>query len=175
MTEQPPINRQPIRADRPQMPAGYEIPLTPPNTDKYPWAGVVEQLIAARNYWVCTTYPDGRPHAMPVWGLWLNDAVYFSSDPNARRSRNLSHNPHVIIHLESGDNVVILEGVIGVVFNRDLPAAYADDYEAKYNFRPDTSKADEPGAYFLRPQKVLTWLESDFHGSAVRWHFEEQR
>ena len=39
------------------------------------WGWAVERLVAARNYWVSTTRPDGRPHAMPVWGVWLDDAL----------------------------------------------------------------------------------------------------
>jgi Pyridoxamine 5'-phosphate oxidase len=47
------------------------------------WDWARRRLIAAHNYWVSTTNPDGRPHAMPVWGLWLNEAFIFGT---ARRS-----------------------------------------------------------------------------------------
>ena len=32
------------------------------------WSWVDEQMAKSRNYWICTTRPDGKPHAAPVWG-----------------------------------------------------------------------------------------------------------
>jgi hypothetical protein len=46
------------------MPDGYGIPESTSGT--LPWSFVDEQMLTARNYWVVTVRPDGRPHAMPV-------------------------------------------------------------------------------------------------------------
>ena len=58
-------------ADRPDMPEGYlgAAPL--------PWSWAEEQLTDARNYWITTIGPTGRPHVRPVWGVWLDDTVQF--------------------------------------------------------------------------------------------------
>ena len=53
---------------------GYGLGGAPADGSALPWSDVVEWLTAARNYWVCTTRADGRPHAMPVWGLWMDDS-----------------------------------------------------------------------------------------------------
>ncbi|MEI6136703.1 MAG: pyridoxamine 5'-phosphate oxidase family protein [Chloroflexota bacterium] len=42
------------------------------------------RLRTAMNYWIATTRPDGRPHAAPVWGVWLDDGS--GSGPRDRRS-----------------------------------------------------------------------------------------
>ena len=60
--------------DRPMMPQDYGIPESASGT--LPWSFVDEQMEAARNYWVTTVRPDGRPHAMPVWGAWVNGKLY---------------------------------------------------------------------------------------------------
>ena len=39
--------------------------------DMLPWSHVEERMLGPRNYWVATVRPDGRPHAVPVWGVWL--------------------------------------------------------------------------------------------------------
>ena len=70
-----------------------------------------EWLTAARNYWVCTIRPDGRPHAKPVWGVWLEDELLFSAHPETITARNLKANPALVAHLESGDQVAIVEGL----------------------------------------------------------------
>ena len=43
--------------------------------------------------WVCSTRPDGRPHAMPVWALWIDGALWFSTDPSSYKARNLARSP----------------------------------------------------------------------------------
>src|SRR3712207_7363458 len=44
----------------------------------------------------------------PVWGVWVEGMFYFGSGPQKRKVRNLSENPHVGVHPEIKD-VVILE------------------------------------------------------------------
>jgi len=147
------------------MPDGYGISATAEGTVAWSW--VEAQLAAARSYWVCSTRTDGRPHAMPVWGLWLADRLLFSTDPTSLKARNFSARPDVVVHLESGDDVVVLEGRVGVL-SPDLVAAFCDAYDAKYHFRPDPGNAMY-GLYELAPQRVLAWRETDFPTSATRF------
>jgi hypothetical protein len=44
----------------------YGLGDAPADGSALAWNRVVEWLTDARNYWVCTTRADGRPHAMPV-------------------------------------------------------------------------------------------------------------
>ena len=76
------------------------------------WAWADERLAASRNYWIVTADADGRPRAAPVWGVWFDDAVVFGTSPASRKARNLARDPRVVINLESGDEVVILEGEV---------------------------------------------------------------
>ena len=140
-----------------------------------PWDEVERRLTAARNYWVSSTRPDGRPHAAPVWGLWLNvldigSAFYFATDGQSVKGKNLAANPKVVVHLESGDEVVVLEGSVEPVYDRRELAAFADAYQQKYQFRPNIS-TPSPGVYRLRLAKALAWREKDFPNSATRWQF----
>lgn len=105
------------KRSRPSIP-DYGIPES--EEGMLPWSHVVERLPGLRNYWVSTTRPDGRPHATPVWGAWVEDTLYFGGGPDTRRSRNLDANPNLVIHLESGDDVVIVEGSTKVVTRNGL-------------------------------------------------------
>src|SRR5438876_542624 len=102
----------PPRATAPRIPAGYGVPTDGSGGELLPWSWAVGQLEAARNYWICTTRADGRPHAAPVWGLWLHDAVWFSTGGETQKGRNIARDPRIVIHLESGDETVILEGEV---------------------------------------------------------------
>lgn len=151
------------------MPAGYGL--------KREDAGMLaldrldEKLAASRNYWIVSTRPDGRPHAMPVWGIWLEGSVMFSTDPTSRKGRNLAARPDVVVHLESGDDVVIVEGRAEAVTDTALRTRFADAYEAKYQFRPDPGNPDH-GVYQVRPVHAFSWLEKDFPVTATRWDWE---
>ena len=127
-----------------------------------------------RNYWVSTASRAGRPHAMPVWGVWLDNRLVFSTSPESRKARNLLENPQVAVHLEDGNAVIVIEG--RAVEIRDLTAllAFIDAYNSKYNwnFTPDQLTR---GVFAVRPEQAFAWLggEGDaFGGTATRWRFE---
>jgi pyridoxine/pyridoxamine 5'-phosphate oxidase len=155
-----------MKADRPAMPEGYGIATA--EAGQLPWAWAAERLAAARNYWIVTTRDDGRPHAMPVWGLWLDDAVLFSTDPQSVKGRNLDARPDLVIHLESGDETVIVEGRAERLPGAELPSEFVDAYDAKYGHRVDTSNPAF-GFYRVAPERVLAWQEADFPTSATRF------
>jgi general stress protein 26 len=152
-------------AERPIMPAGYGI--SKKAKGKLDWSWVTDQLERSRNYWICTAASDGRPHAAPVWGLWLDGAVLWSTDSASRKARDLRANPAVVVHLESGDEAVMLEGTVEMAREPDLLQRFADRYDAKYQFRPDPSPED--GIYALWPKVVLAWTEKDFPNTATRF------
>ena len=139
------------------------------------WGEVTEQLERSRNYWVCTTRPDGRPHAAPVWGLWLDDAFYFSTGRDSVKGRNLAHNPAVAVHLESGDDAVMLEGRVERVADPATLARFDQAYGAKYGIYPikDAPNPDDPGLFYaLRPTVAFAWRERDFPQTATRFRFD---
>jgi PPOX class probable F420-dependent enzyme len=155
------------RPERFSAPASYGIGGAP--GELLEWREVEAWLASARNYWVGTVRADGRPHAMPVWGLWLGGAVWFSTDPQSLKGRNIDRDPRIVIHLESGDEVAILEGVAESSAG-DASDAFVDAYDDKYGVRIEPG--DEGiGIYRLRPRVALAWRESDYPRSATRWAF----
>jgi PPOX class probable F420-dependent enzyme len=128
------------------------------------WEWAVERLERARNYWVCTTQADGRPHAAPVWGVWHGDGVVFSTSPDSAKGRNLARDPRATVHLESGEDVVILEGEVAPVA---LDTEIAALYEAKYDFK--LAGFENEAWYRLCPAAAYAWREQDFPRSATRF------
>ncbi len=161
-----------IHVGRPIMPSGYGIAPLDAQATLIPWEHVSEQLRTKRNYWIGSTRPDGRPHAMPVWGVWLEPAVYFSTDPELRKGRNLAADPRVVVHLESGDDVVILEGRVEQVTDAALLKSADEAYFNKYEFHLAGDLAAPGLIYRLRPRSVLAWFESSFPTTATRWTFD---
>src|SRR5712671_3756462 len=75
------------------------------------WTEVAGRLSAARNYWLGSTTVSGAPHAAPVWGVVTGETLYLYSERSTVKARNLAADPRVVIHLESGENVLIVRGV----------------------------------------------------------------
>lgn len=154
-------------ASRPKFPGVYGI-----HTDDdglLDWSWAEERLVAARNYWITTVRPDSSPHAMPVWGLWHDDAFYFSSSPESRKVRNLAANPALAVHLESGDEVVILEGAVEYETDQELLRRLGEDYSRKYEF--EVSFTGGRPLMVLRPRVAYAWVEQEFPKTATRFAF----
>src|SRR5262245_58477708 len=98
------------RPTAPRIPAEYGVPRHAAGSARRAGSRAEGQLSTSRSDWVCTTDPDGRPQAMAVWGVWLDGELWFSSGRTTQRVRNLGRNPEVTVHLESGDEVVVLDG-----------------------------------------------------------------
>src|SRR5690606_36350559 len=98
---------------------------------------------------------------------WVDDTFYHGGGDNTRRARNLRKNPNVAVHLESGSEVVIMEGVVDILTpenaDADLLRRIDDAYEAKYGMRHGTPVCA------LRPNRVLAWAE--YPTTVTRWTF----
>ncbi len=131
------------------------------------WSWAEERLQASRNYWVGTTKPDGAPHAMPVRGIWFDEGVVVSTSPDLRKARNLDRDARAVVHVESGDEVVVREGEAEEIA---FDAGMADAYEAKYDYPPSPASPEDLW-YRLRPRVVYAWTERDFPKTATRFTF----
>jgi nitroimidazol reductase NimA-like FMN-containing flavoprotein (pyridoxamine 5'-phosphate oxidase superfamily) len=151
-----------MKRRRPEFEPGYGISADEEGMLDWSWAD--ERLAASRNYWIVTASADGEPAAVPVWGVWVDGAVYFGTNPNSRKGRNITCDPRIVVHLESGDEVVILHGDAEVV---EVDDSVLDAYETKYGYRPPG-----PRLFGLRPRRALAWLEADYPKTATRFDFD---
>lgn len=46
---------------------------------------------------VATTGPDSTPHVVPICPVWAAGNVYFSTDDNTKKARNIERNPRVAL------------------------------------------------------------------------------
>jgi hypothetical protein len=159
----------PKKSDRPHMP-GYGLQPPTPEAGLLEWSFVEERMQAARNYWVSTVTPGGKPHAAPVWGIWYRGRFYFSTGADSIKGRNLAANPQAVVHTESGDETVILEGRVQAVPAGELFTALDETYFEKY----EVNLTDDNPVYGLHMEKAFAWREQDFPTSATRWVFEKE-
>jgi hypothetical protein len=162
------------KPSRPHIP-DYGIPKT--GTGMLPWSFIDERMAAAKNYWMSTTRPDGRPHARPIDGVWLDGVLAFGGSPKVRWVRNLEASPHVSLHLDSGEEVVILEGTAEQVIDaaHPLAAPMLDASKEKYpQYYPGTERPAFRPFWILRPHVAFAWTLSGFPKSATRFRLKEK-
>lgn len=157
--------------DRPRIP-GYGVPDSTDGT--LPWSWARERLDRALVYWLATTGPDGAPHLVPIWGAWVGDRWYVEGGPT-RWQRNLRANPNLAIHVEFGDEVVVVEGTARELVAPASPlsdailAGYAKYRDTK-GYEASASHWAEGGLWELRPVRAFAW--SAFPSDATRFRFE---
>ncbi len=132
-----------------------------------PWRWAEERLERSHNYWVSTTRPDGRPHATAVWGIWWENAFYFSSGRLTRKARNLAHHAGCVVATESAAQAVIVEGITELVLDGGVLERVGKVYREKYN----SDYPSESNIYVVHPKVVFGFIEAEaeFSGSATRW------
>lgn len=160
------------RIERPQTEPGYGIPRSLQGT--LPWSWARERLESSALYWIASAWPDGRPHVMPIWGAWVDEAFWMEGGAQTRRARNLAVNPAAVVHLERGDDVVIVEGLAEPAHELDpalverLRAGFGK-YKVTHQYEPDPKGWEDGGIWRVRPAVAFGW--SDFPRDATRWRF----
>lgn len=148
------------KISRPHFPKGY---LENPKA-LLPWSHVEQRLSDALHYWLCTVRPDGRPHAVPKWAVYVDAKIFFDGSPETRHARNIAQNPQVVLHLESGEDVIIVEGTAkeygkpAAELALQIAQAYAQKY-ADRGYAPEPDQWDEGGLFEITPHTVIAWTQ----------------
>lgn len=133
-----------------------------------PWAWAEQRLRTSHNYYVMTVRTDATPHAMPVWGIWVDGRFYFSTGAKSRKARNLAANASCVICTENAAEAVVLEGTAAPMEDAGRLSAIAPDYARKYKaFTLDPKM----GPIFEVVPKVVFGLREKTFKSTTRWTF----
>jgi hypothetical protein len=138
-----------------------------------PWSWAEERLGRSRNYWLATVTPSGAPHLMPVWAVWQEGALWFSSANGSRKARNLANDARCMLSTDDPLEPVVVGGrarriTDSAALGRMLAvenAKYGTDYGAEM-VNPEFNSVFE-----LRPEWVFALDTTDFVGSPTRFVF----
>ncbi|MCB0977584.1 MAG: pyridoxamine 5'-phosphate oxidase family protein [Acidimicrobiales bacterium] len=164
--------------ERPDM-EDYGVPSDLEGT--LPWHWASERLVRNRNYWVVTADRSGRPHSMPVWGVWRPDVndFWFSCSPKSRKARNVAQNPAYVVTVDDTVECVSVEGRARIV-DVDTEATDLDDVVSSYlsKYWEDPTEHAEMEAFLrshtviaVTPERAFGVIEraDEFSERATRW------
>jgi hypothetical protein len=117
----------------------------------------LQRLETEATIWLASVRPDGRPHLVPIWFVWLQDEIYILTQMTSVKARNLLAKPQASVALEDGLHPLIAECSV-----RLEPGPYSAGliavFKRKYDW--DITKDGEYTAMFaLTPRKWLSWNE----------------
>ncbi|TFV69731.1 pyridoxamine 5'-phosphate oxidase [Blastococcus sp. CT_GayMR19] len=160
--------------DRPWMP-GYGVLPADQGSGLMAWAEAERRLTVSHDYWCATVRPDGRPHVMPVWGVWLDARLWFSTGMRSRKARDVAVEPRCTLTTDDARDPVVVDGVAEQVTDRAGIEGFVAAVNGKYGggVRVDFLDPAVNGTFSVRPEWVFAISEDDFSGSPTRWRFPQ--
>jgi hypothetical protein len=153
-------------AERIDLPAAYGKV-----TKTLPWTAVQEELTTARVYWLATVRPNGRPHVVPLDGVWVDDRWYYGGAPETLHRRNVDAHPDVAMHIGDGMSAFIVEGAVEITTRSSAEAKkLAAIANKKYGYGVEASRYEQVPT--LVPRLVLAW--TDGLANATRFRFSKR-
>jgi PPOX class probable F420-dependent enzyme len=152
---------------------GYGLKGPEEGSGLLPWSWAEERLRTSRNYWLSTVWPDGRPHTMPVWAVWHEGCVWFTSGKGSRKTRNLAADPRCTLATDDPANPVVVEGRAELVSDPADMKLMLELENQKYGTDYGAEMVDPKfnSTFCVHPHWVFGLGSDDFTGSPTRWTF----
>jgi PPOX class probable F420-dependent enzyme len=122
---------------------------------------------------LATISPDGTAHAVPLWFVWLDDAVHVSSRWGSRAHRNIERDPRVTLSIDRGRSWTELAGVLvrgrAEILHADEPSAkramsaWFEKYRGELGgtqFGVYAEQVRHPVLFSVVPDRVTGWSNS---------------
>lgn len=114
--------------------------------------------------------PGGAPHVVPLWFVWLEEAIYVTARRDSRVSRNLSADPRAALSFDQGRAWADQSGVVVHGLAEELPpehagakraaSAWFEKYRAELGgtgFAAYTEQVPDPVLFRIRPDRLAPW------------------
>lgn len=153
---------------------GYGTLPADQGTGLLPWSWAEERLSRAHDYWLATVTPAGAAHLMPVWAVWDDGRLWFSSSNGSRKARNLAGDARCTLSTDDPLEPVVVEGRVQRVTDSDdlqrMLAAVNSKYGTDYGMEMVDPASNS--VFVLRPAWVFALDSTDFTGSPTRFTFD---
>lgn len=131
------------------------------------WRAIEARLGRESEIWIATVRYDGRPHLVPVWFIYLDRKLYFSTGTETQKWTNLLSNQNISLSLPDTNKVVMIEGeahAVGHQVTQELAEHFYNKYE--WDFREDDSANWRVVEVTIH--KVLAWGDGHEEKEGIR-------
>jgi hypothetical protein len=118
-------------------------------------ATVMKRLENAKNIWIATVRPNGRPHLVPIWFAWHEGKLFACIEASSVKGRNLQENSYLSLALEDGSSPIICEGTARAL-PHPWPKPVVEQFDQKYAWDIENDGQYDQVIEIL-PERWLTW------------------
>jgi general stress protein 26 len=139
-----------------------------------PWSWAEERLVRSHEYWLATVTPSGAPHLMPVWAIWHEERLWFSSAKGSRKALDLAGEPRCALSTEDPLEPIVVQGRARQITDRGALETMLAAENAKYgtDYGLDMVDPSSNSVFAQTPEWVFALDSADFTGSPTRFIFE---
>ncbi len=87
-----------------------------------------------QNLWLATVRPNGTPHLVPIWFIWMSGRIYLCTGADSVKVRNLRRQPYVSIALEDGSQPLVMEGLARFAPIGQVAQTVVEAFRLKYDW-----------------------------------------
>jgi nitroimidazol reductase NimA-like FMN-containing flavoprotein (pyridoxamine 5'-phosphate oxidase superfamily) len=98
------------------------------------WEAAQARIAESETYLITTVSRSGRPHLVPVLGVWVDDFLAFTTEVSALKARHLQDNPAIAVAAPGTDDDFTIEGTAELITDPDLLRTVAAAYPRKYDW-----------------------------------------
>lgn len=131
------------------------------------WRTIESRLSRETTIWLSTVRRDGRPHLVPVWYVWLDGRIYFTTSTTSQKFANMIGNQNVALALPDAINVIIIEGEAHTA-TRATMDTLAEHFFHKYEWDYRHDDAADWRLVEVTPFKMLVWGDGYDQQEGVR-------
>ena len=107
---------------------------------------------------VATVKPSGSPHVVPVLSIFFNEKIYFETDRNSVKVKNILKNNNVVAVTPGGygSRTVVIEGKARIISDEEVTNhIVADLFRTKHPWRPKFGKGSPYVLVEITPKKIM--------------------
>jgi len=130
------------------------------------WADVAARFATEPCWWIGTTGSSG-PQAVPIWGVVVDDVLYFYGEPDTLRSRHIVADNRIVLHLPDPMDVLVVKGKAtpgpAMRERADLCDAYREKYRSDDDRRwlPDAPGMENALVFTVEPRRAIAFRPAD--------------
>ncbi len=146
------------------------------------WSDTCAVLVSAELFWLSTVRTSGQPHVTPLVGVWVDDALHFTTGAEEQKAANLRANPRVALTTGCNDwrggVDVVVEGRAVLATDQLVLERLCEAWRTKWDGSWEFSARDghmfhpegvEVLAYSVAPSKVLAFAKGSFSHTVHRF------
>ena len=120
-----------------------------------------------------TVSADGTAHAVPLWFVWLEDAIYVSSRRGSRAHRNVQRDPRATLAFDRGRawtelSGLVVTGSVEVVWpdettSKRAVSAWFEKYRGELSgtqFGVYVEQVPHPVLFRVVPERIAGWAHA---------------